>query len=535
MARPREQPEPRGAQDAGDEVAQLRRQLDAARRTIDVLVARIEREADRDDPDRLPWRQAIRQLETTVAARSRDLAAREQNYGILYHQSPDAMLTLRGERVVACNRTAQLVFARGAAELIGQPLESLLSPESGAALTSLLWSGFVGVGDAELVVPSGRRLSFSVARLADEEVLVVLRDVTQRRRLEGDLERARHIAGYGRLASELASEITGSLSVVAGRLALLQQKPPTSTSELSQSLGIMSEHCRRMDTVVANLRTLGRPREPRPERILAREMLVQVLAEEAHKLERVRVDIDLPPDLVLLADPEHSSLVLRNLLSFLADHMPRGKALHVRASAPPSVVPELVLDCEGLALPDEITRVLVRRETDRSLAAPDPGRGLGLAIAWTLVRDNGGMIRLEDGGTRLRLRLGSIPTAAEVPRRRTILVVDDDQLLCDTVSWMLSGQGLEVHSANSAEAALRLLASRAFDCIVADLILPGMDGVQLLETARRRWPDHPFRGVLTTGSDREVPESVELLRKPFNREQLLAVVAPPDSELAAGR
>jgi len=509
------------------EVARLRRELAAARRTVDVLVSRIERESNADDLDGAAWRRTIRQLETEVAARSRDLAAREEYFRVLYEQSPDAILTLRGDRVVACNPAAELVLGRGAARIVGEALDALLGPDTAAALTSLIWSGFSGSGDSDLEQTGGKRLAFSISLLPSDETLLVLRDVTQRRHLEADLERARRNAGYGRLAAELASEITASLSVVSGRLALLRQKATVTPGELDVSLEAMAEHCRRVDTVVSNLRALGHTRRPRPQQLLARKLLAQVLAEEGHKLERVRVQLDVPDKLSILADPEHSGLILRNLLTYLADHMPRGRLLRVSASGEPSPVPSLLFQAEGLAMPAEIARILRAEERGRPAVAPDPALGLGLAITWALVHDNGGAMSLADGGRVLRLRLGAIPGPSRV-RRRSVLVVDDDQLLCETVTYMLSGLGLAVRIASTAEEALRLLAVERYDCVLADLVLPGMDGVELLATIDRRWPGHGSRMVLTTGATPVLPEGIELLRKPFNRQQLLDAVAGGD-------
>ncbi|RME28183.1 MAG: response regulator [Deltaproteobacteria bacterium] len=512
-----------GDTDASAELARLRRELAAARRTIDVLVARIEREADATDLDGAAWRRTIRQLETEVAARSRDLAAREEYFRVLYEQSPDAILTLRNDRVVDCNPAAELVLGRDARRIAGETLDALLGADTAAALTSLIWSGFQGPGDSDLELAGGRRLTFSISRLPADETLLVLRDVTQRRRLEADLERARRNAGYGRLAAELACEITASLSVVSGRLALLRQKESVSPGELDASLQAMAEHCRRVDAVVSNLRALGHARSPRPRPLPVRRLIHQVLEEEAHKMERVRVQVDVPESLQIVADPDHSSLILRNLLSYLADHMPRGRLLSVRVEQRRGAPPELLFSAEGLAIPTEIARILRAEGGGPRSAAPDPALGLGLAITWALVHDNGGTLSLGEGGRVLRLRLVPMP-GAQPARQRSVLVVDDDQLLCETVSYMLSGLGLVVRIASSAEEALRILAVERFDSILVDLVLPCMDGVTLLDTIDQRWPDRACRKVLTTGGEPELPEGIVLLRKPFNRQQLIDAI-----------
>ena len=517
------------AQAATAQVARLEAELAAARRTVEVLVARIERQTTGSPPDRRAFLRAIGQLETTVAARQRDLAEREQYFRALFHQSPDAILALdaRGT-VLSCNRTAALAFGADAASLIGRPVDRLFTPESGAALTGLLWSGFVGVGDAELDVPPDRRMGFSVARLAAGEVLLVLRDVTQRRRLEEALERARRHAGYGRLAAELAVEITNPLSVVMGRLELMQQRPPARTEQLLPILEVLADHCRSIDATVGNLRALGQPRPPRPRLIPVADLVARAVAHASTALRRVRLDVDVADGAWVRMDPDHGELALRNLMAMVAEGMPRDRRLEVVSRATDGTGVQLRLRGEDARLPPQVLEAL-RQPAGDPMAPVDPGIGLGLAIACVLLADNGGRISLVDvaGGT-LELAIWMPAGGADVERQRSapsVLVVDDDQLLCETVSWMLSGRGMSVRTTRTAEEALRIMNVDAFDCVLVDLILPGMDGISFLDQVVQRWPHMADRLVLTTGTDQPAPNAVRMLRKPFDRARLLDALA----------
>lgn len=73
--------------------------------------------------------------------------------------------------------------------------------------------------------------------------------------------------------------------------------------------------------------------------------------------------------------------------------------------------------------------------------------------------------------------------------RSTILIVDDDAALRETLQEALANESFDVTSAASGEDALRKLSILAFDLAIVDLKLPGMDGVQLVRDIRRRWPD----------------------------------------------
>ncbi|MCB9778980.1 MAG: response regulator [Alphaproteobacteria bacterium] len=498
-------------------IAQLEAELEAARRTIEVLMDRVERESRAAGPDQRAWLRTIGELQSTAEARRRALREREAFYRALFHHSPDAILGVDARGTVrTCNRTAEMTFGREPAELVGRPVGDLFEAESGAALTGLLWSGFAGVGDAELRTIGGRRLGFSVARLPDDDLLVVLRDITQRRRLEEALERTRREAGYGRLAAALAAELTAPLAVLLGRLQLLRHRPPTTPAQLRPVLDVLLEQGRQIDDVVTNLRALGRAGPPTPGRVLLADIVHRAIGIDAARLAQVRLEVDVPVELALRSDPDQAELAVRNLMLAAVSQMAPDRALRVRGELRDGK-PVLCLEAEGLRLSDEVRGALAGQQP------MDPGAGLGLGIAAMLIQDNGGRLQPSTGPDDVCLLEATWP-AADRPGggvgRHSVLVVDDDHLLCDTVSWMLSGRGLVVHTASSAEEALRLMTQRGFDCVLADLILPGMDGEALLAEVVRRWPEMQGCVVLTTGTSYVPDGELDLLAKPFTRAQL---------------
>ena len=123
--------------------------------------------------------------------------------------------------------------------------------------------------------------------------------------------------------------------------------------------------------------------------------------------------------------------------------------------------------------------------------------------------------------------------AGLAPRR--ILLVEDDPMVRDVTVGALRAQGMVVTEAADGREALAFLDARgAFDLVISDLILPGgMSGLDVREQVRARWP--ACRVLLMTGysynefARRGVdPSSVELLRKPFTRDDLLAAIADLD-------
>jgi len=109
--------------------------------------------------------------------------------------------------------------------------------------------------------------------------------------------------------------------------------------------------------------------------------------------------------------------------------------------------------------------------------------------------------------------------------RQSILVVDDDALIRETLTDLLGAQGYEVEDVGSAEAALGRVEERDFSCVLTDLQMPGMNGLDLLGALRERHPEIP--AVMMTGFG-SIDSAVEAMRlgaqdfvtKPFQADRL---------------
>ena len=111
-----------------------------------------------------------------------------------------------------------------------------------------------------------------------------------------------------------------------------------------------------------------------------------------------------------------------------------------------------------------------------------------------------------------------------------ILVVDDKQSFRFLATGYLSDAGYSVGEAGNADAALVELSRIHYDLVVSDLVMPEVDGVELLRRVHRQWPDLPFILVTAHGSVESAVAAMKLgaddyLLKPLNRDELLLVVA----------
>jgi two-component system response regulator GlrR len=112
----------------------------------------------------------------------------------------------------------------------------------------------------------------------------------------------------------------------------------------------------------------------------------------------------------------------------------------------------------------------------------------------------------------------------------SILVVDDEPFVRDTLVEMLLALGHRVTSAEGGRAAIDALSKASFDLVFTDLSMPEMDGWEVAREIRRRWPR--LRVVVVTGHGTETLEPLAerqlvdaIIAKPFNFEQVEDTIA----------
>lgn len=174
------------------------------------------------------------------------------------------------------------------------------------------------------------------------------------------------------------------------------------------------------------------------------------------------------------------------------------------------------------------------------------GSGLGLATVYGIVTQGGGEVRLESSpghGTTFRIflpRSGAAPAPVEpselAPRKapdgsETILLVEDSEPLRQVALILLREAGYNVLEASCAREALKTLhaTDARIDLLLTDLVMPGLNGIQLAEQVRTERPE--IRLLYMSGYSEELgpgrgPLSTDgpLLKKPFKPSKLLEMV-----------
>lgn len=303
----------------------------------------------------------------------------ESFHSKLLDSLPEGLLTVDSSGLVSgVNPAAKSILGP---DLVGRPFTELP-----------LGQGLDGQGEHHgwmQIELEGRNLETLAAPL-EGETMVLVRDRTQLRSLERDLEQARHLAAVGRLAAGVAHEIRNPLSALRGFAQFFASKLKGKSPEESYA-NTMVQEADRLGRVVTDLLYLARPRplEPRPVDLAALAGELRELMR--FDLERAKAELVLnlaAPE--VLADADGLKQALINLvLNSLAALPEAGGTITLESAVLPDGVSVAVADTGRGMSEQERNRALEPFFTTRK-----EGSGLGLAIVHKIVRDHHGALEI---------------------------------------------------------------------------------------------------------------------------------------------
>ncbi|HSR98394.1 MAG TPA: ATP-binding protein [Kofleriaceae bacterium] len=486
----------------------------------------------------------------------------EARFRFLVEAAPDGVVILRRGLIVFINpKAARLLGVAGPDEALGRPIATFLPPED-AALTGQRIAAMMRDGaefpPSEYNVLAEKERVVEIKSVVCEwegepAVLAFARDVTERKAIQRRMVESDRLAALGTLAAGVAHEINNPLTYtqlnahLVGRALDRAGLPDDLLAQLRGYLDDIDHGIARIASITQSLRSFVKVDADAHEAVDLALVISRALKMVDNDLRHAaRLIVELPALPRVLGNAARLEQVFVNVLINAIKALPPDPAepheIRVTAEQAGDRVTVTIRDT-GCGIPAALRgRIFEPFFTTRDVGH---GMGLGLSVSKTIVEKLGGDIEVdstENVGTTVRVLVPTYPgepgadadpgdTGPAVgAARRRVLVIDDEAQICHAIERELA----EVHDvvvATTGEAALALLASRSFDLILCDVMMPGMDGHELYRRIAAQHPGLERRFVFMTGAlAPSVAQALDglpnpWLAKPFEIDDVLALIA----------
>ena len=461
----------------------------------------------------------------------------EERFRAITATASDAILLMDDEgKIVYWNPAAERIFGYTADEAAGKKLHVLLAPQrmhdeyhKGFALFVMTGQGPVINRSLEMVAmkKDGTEFPIEVSTSAMNisgkwHALGIVRDITERKRLEQEFLKTQKLESIGTLAGGIAHDFNNLLLGVFGYISMAKTK----TNDPEETISML-EHAEKALKMSVNLThqllTFSKGGTP-VKNIIALHSVINNSVKFALSGSRTKFKIDIDEGLCAVeADEGQISQVIQNIVLNADQAMPQGgvvmlKAKNIEMPGYSNMLPlargryvEIAIQDNGIGIPEE----LMPKIFDPYFTTKQKGSGLGLATSYSIVKNHGGMINVksEPGkGSTFYIYLPAIeaeqqeeirPAIASILRKGKILIMDDEDVVRIVTSKMIKDLGHEVESAEHGEEAIEKYrkakdSGKPFDIVILDLtVRGGMGGQDAIQELLRL--DSDVKAIVSSG------------------------------------
>jgi PAS domain S-box-containing protein len=497
------------------------------------------------------------------------LRASEERYRTVLEANPDPVVVYDMEgKVIYFNPAFAEVFGWPLEERLGKKMD-LFVPEENWLETKMMIKkmlaglSFSGVEtrrhtkDGDVIPVS---ISGSTYRDGDGNPIGsvnTLRNISEQKELEAQLQRAQKMEAIGTLAGGVAHDLNNILSGLVSYPELLLMEVPQD-SRLRRPILTIQNSGEKAAAIVQDLLTLARRGVAATEVVRLNQVISDYLnSPEYEKLiqyhPKVRLRTNLETNLLLImGSPVHLSKTIMNLVSNAAEAMIDGGTIHIstenRYIDRPIKGYDHVEEGDYVTLAVSDTGVGIPQKDMEKIFEPfytkkvmgRSGTGLGMAVVWGTVKDHKGYIDVQSSEgkgttftlyfpiTRKRLDRDTSPLSIEEYRGNgeSVLVVDDVEEQREIAYELLNKLGYSTTTVSSGKEAVEYMKGNSADLLVLDMIMdPGIDG---LETYKRILKHHPGqKAIIVSGfsETKRVKEAQKLgagsyVKKPYTLDKL---------------
>jgi PAS domain S-box-containing protein len=430
----------------------------------------------------------------------------------------DAIITVTADdRIGGWNPAAERTFGIAAIQAVGRRIvEVLPEAEYDAARRRLADGAEREAFEVSRAFGGSRVLTLAVtlSGLRNRQggldgLIAIVRDITTEREIETQLHQSEKLTALGQLAGGIAHDFNNLLQAILGYAQLMKQNP-TNADLIERSLTVVESAAMDGSETVRRIQQFARLR-PDEQFVgvdinqivqdavaITRPRWEENIARDSRALE---LRLELQAGALIQGRPAALSEVLTNLILNAMDAMPEGGRLTIATRHTPGRDVQVTVADTGIGMPETIRQRIF--EPFYSTKG-EGGSGLGLSMAYSIVRRHGGEIHVDSEpgtGTTFALTFPiahesaapeTPPPAPEGHRQVRVLVVDDNGQVLATLAEMMRRVGHTVTPAITGRAALQDYANGRFDVVITNIGMAEMNGWEFAERLRALDPRVPL-------------------------------------------
>ena len=384
-------------------------------------------------------------------------------------------------------------------------------------------------------------------------IMCILRDVTEQKKIQQQLIHLEKLSAVGQLAAGIAHEFNNILSIIQARTQLSLLDP--AKDEITGSLKIIEKSTRRGSNLVSDMMAFSRPQKLKFQFGYINKVIDEVINMQKKQLSLENIKItkkDLKYSKIFFDKGQLQQVFLNLLINARHAIQPKGKGRICVTTEKVNGHIQIKFSDTGIGMDEETKKKIFEPFfTTKSAFSKDDlkikGSGLGLSVTHTIIQQHKGKIEVESKKGIGTTFIISLPTLRVEPRKvikskksrltnnKTkikdikILIVDDEKDMANSMKIILQISGYKnVFVRYNGEQALNVVKKIKPDIIFSDLVMPGMDGEQLMREIRSMGLKVPIvfmSGKLLRDKKRLLNKGAfAFIKKPFDIDEILNVV-----------
>jgi two-component system cell cycle sensor histidine kinase/response regulator CckA len=449
-------------------------------------------------PRALQKSKPIRGLDSVYARQlTKELLSRNRHLETILESMAEGILEVYSNKVVYANGVAVSLLGMPLEEILASYPADLFNPDIGQRLGNILQTNPAepaGIGEKAPVELNGRQVTIKILPVRGETstVIIMITDVSERKRLEMQLQHVQKMEAIGTIAAGVAHNFRNTLTEILVNSQLIQMSYKDE-SGLHDVAGRINSSVRRGSRLVDGLLQFSRKQIKEEFELIDLTKVIDEICQLIQKSfdQKIEIQSNLPAQLPIMGDSTSLSQALMNLCTNARDAMPDGGKLIINGKQEGRRIVVTISDTgQGM------DRKAVEKCFDPFFTTKPIGKGTGLGLSTTygIIKSHEGLIivdsRPNQGATFTiyfpAASLGTQKKDDDTPiivrgKGQCVLVVDDEPEILNAIEGLLNYLGYRPELASSGKEGLEKYMQSNPDAVLMDINMPEMDGVSCIE------------------------------------------------------